>query len=508
MCGIVAEFNCKNNPREEVDIMLKTIKHRGIEQNIINDLDYSMGVVRLPIIDIENSKQPIEYKEFIIVFNGELYNYKELKEKYLKSVKLKTLGDAEVFLVLWVEYGQQILKEFVGMFGAIIYNKIKKTFVAIRDYLGIKPLYFTKDGETYYFSSEYKSFNYIKNYSGNVKQVLPAHYFNGKEQIKYENISFDIDIKSENKIINNIYKLIDNAVKRRITDANIGVLLSGGIDSSIISYHTLKTIDVPLYTVGFKDCEDIEYAKMVAKFLKCKQHKIYFLQNDEIVNVIDEIIWHTENYNKYTIINSIPAYFAMKMAKNDDIKVLLCGEGSDELFAGYDFLYNYYTYEQLEENIKNALLQIHRTECIRLDRIAMLHTIEGRAPFLDKDLVKYVITIQKDLKYKDNIEKYILRKTYEKILPKEIVYRKKNNFYRSTGVESVISNWANEKITDERFYELKEKYLEWKIRSKEELIFFLKWKENFPKLFEKGADYFMQKDTSILNIGIDLKKNI
>lgn len=507
MCGIVSVFN-NNKFNQNIEPILKTISHRGVEQEITNGLGYSMGIVRLPIVDKENSRQPLEYKEHIIVFNGELYNYKELREKYLKNKNLKTQGDAEVFLALWVEYGDSILKEFRGMFGAVIYNKADKSFVAIRDYLGMKPLYFTIIDKSYYFASEYKAFNAIQNFDGKVKHVLPGHYYDGKKQVKYNYLNFEIKPHKEDEVTKIIYELMDIAVKRRINSGQIGALLSGGIDSSIIAYHIYKYKDFPLYTVGTKDCEDIDYAKIMAEYVNCKKHRIHLLQEAEVIKVIDEIIWHTENYNKYTIINSIPAYFAIKMAKEDGINTLLCGEGSDELFAGYDFLYNYYTYEQLEEHLKNALNQIHRTECLRMDRMAMLYTIEGRAPFLDMDLVEYAISINKNLKYNNHIEKYILRRTYDKYLPCEIVCRKKNNFYKSTGVEKIIENWASSQITDKEFQVKKDEYSKWCIRSKEELLFFLKWKEMYPKLFEQGRDYFNNKTSSILNIGIDLDKEI
>ena len=270
MCGIVAVFNNKN-AKDITKSMLDSIKHRGIENNIVDGTNYSMGIVRLPIVDKEISKQPITYKEYTIIFNGELYNYKELRKKYLKNNELKTDGDAEVFLVLWIKYGERIFKEFRGMYGAIIYNQKTKEFIAIRDYLGIKPLYYFKNKNSYFFASEYKAFNNINEFNGKVMQVLPRHYFNGKKQIEYEKLSFKTKENNEYDLTNTIYKLMENSITRRMSTESMGVLLSGGIDSSIIAYHISKHMSIPLYTVGFKDCEDIKYAKLMAKHINMKK---------------------------------------------------------------------------------------------------------------------------------------------------------------------------------------------------------------------------------------------
>jgi len=507
MSSIVALFG---DTKVGIDFnkMMECIEHRGVKKICFTNEKYALGVCELSQNDEVSIDNKLIYKDHVILFDGEIYNIDELMGKYVLLNSLNKKNHAKIFLALWVEYGEKFLTDINGQFSALIYNITNNKFIAIRDVLGIKPLYFAEEEGKYCFVSEVKALNELEWYKGNVKHVIPGCIYDGSEQKKYKSINFETYLCDEKDLTKKIYMLLEEAVERRVDrNGKTGVLLSGGIDSNIISYFAQKFGVNNFYTVGIDECEDINFAKQMPQYEKVN-HVVKILNKNDIVDMIDDLIWHTENYNKYTIINGIPQYYAIKIAKEDGVEEILCGDGSDELFGGYDFLYNYYNYEELDLSLKNSLSQLHRTECMRFDRITMMNTIVGRAPFLDINLVQLAMAIIKELKFKDNTEKYILRKTFENVLPKSIILRKKNNFYRSTGMEMIIEEWAKNEMTDEKYSELKELYKDWKIRSKEELLFFLKWKEKFPKLFEKGANYFNEVDSSILNIGIDLKKII
>ncbi len=446
-------------------------------------------------------------KDFLLIFDGKLFNKDTLIKKYNK---LPAKGsDATIFLALFAEYGTKIFGKTDGIFSAIIYNRKTGEMFAIRDSLGVKPLCYARSDKTLYLASEIKALVAVCPQT-KIKIIKPACFFDGHRQIVYKKINFKT-LRQNTNIKTALVKTLDTATReilRDVQDTHCGILLSGGLDSSIVAYHAQKYCpQIRAYVIGVEGSSDLEYAALTAKFLHVPLD-IEILTEEMILSAVKDIIRITENYNKYTVINAIPVYYTARKAKADGINTVLLGDGSDELFGGYDFFYNYYTYATLNRSIKNSLLQIHKTECQRTDRVFGSQAITAFTPFLSQEVVKLALTIKKELKYKDGIEKFILRQAYRGKLPTAVTDRKKSNLYLGTGIAGIVSAWADTQISTARFEREKVLYQDWKIRSKEELLFFYLWKEIYPQLFAYGPTYYKRKDTAFLNIGINFKTSI
>lgn len=388
-----------------------------------------------------------------------------MKDKHI----FKTKTDTEVILHLYEEYGFDCVEFLEGMFCFAVYDN-GEIFIA-RDRIGIKPLYYGYQGETIFFASEYKALNECIN----IEEFPPGHIYTSKNGFsKYYSLP-DMSDRSVDKNIEIITKKINleltKAVeKRMVSDVPVGVLLSGGLDSSIIAA-ILKRFSESLYTfaTGIKDAPDLLAARKVADFLGTKHYE-YIYDEEEMLKTLPDVIYHLESFDAPLVRSSIPCYFVSKLA-SDYVKVILTGEGADELFSGYHYLKNF-DLNNINRELYRITANLHNSNLQRTDRMTMAHSVEARVPFLDPQFINLMFEVPPNLKIpdKNNVGKVLLRKAFEEYLPEEILWRKKAKFSEGAGSSGIIRNYIETKITDEELLSERIKSpLE--IRSKEELLY-------------------------------------
>ncbi|WP_163971094.1 asparagine synthase B [Oceanobacillus halotolerans] len=490
MCGIFATTGTISEPlKQEV---LNSMNHRGPDEGKNVALDqFHLGHQRLSIIGLEDGTQPIKNEDASkwIVCNGEIYNYLTLKEELDKNVSFLTESDSEVVLKLYEEEGVHAVERLDGMFAFFIADVANNTFIAARDTLGIKPLYYGKDAfGNFVVTSELKTLYLITD----EVYEFPAGYYYTPETgfVCYREIKAPVnpemlDQLTKEDITTQINHYLTKAVhKRLLADVEVGVLLSGGLDSSLISAITANqhqgTGRVKSFCVGSKGSEDIKRARDVAKAIDT-DHYEYIYTKEELIEVLPKVIYHLESFEPSLVRSAIPNYFVSKLA-SQHVKVILSGEGADELFAGYDYLKEYNDNKELNDEIIRIMNTLHNINLQRGDRMSMAHSLELRVPFLDLELIDGALSIPAHLKlHHDNrMEKWILRKAFEGLLPEPILWRKKEEFSAGSGALDILEEHANSVITDREFRQVQsEAPIE--LRSKQECLYYKMYKEMFPQ---------------------------
>ncbi len=484
MCGIAGIWGKPNN--SILDSMLKEISHRGPDGRgrVLSDA-FALGHNRLSIIDVDGGAQPMTNEDgsLRLIFNGEIYNYNKIK-KGLKGHNFKTESDSEVILHLFEDKGKDVVESLDGMFAFAICSN-KDIFIA-RDPLGIKPLYYGIEAGKFYFSSEIKS---LVKATKDINEFPAGHYYSNKYGFKkyYElpkipnKFSNDID-----KIIIRLRKNLEEAVtKRLMSDVPLGVFLSGGLDSSIISSIARKNTYGRLHSfaVGTPGSTDILYSEEMSKFLGTRHHTFKY-DKKETIKILPEVIYYLESFDPALVRSAIPTYFVSRLAQ-EYVKVVLSGEGADELFGGYHYLKEINSDSKLLfQELKNITANLHNTNLQRADRITMANSIEGRVPFLDIKLVSEASNISPELKlyFKkssgDFIEKWILRKISEAYLPDDFAWRKKEKFSIGSGTAEILESYADEVISESEFNK-RNLIHDVEIKSKEELLYYKIFKQHY-----------------------------
>ena len=473
MCGI-AGFNGKYN-KDTITRMLDAEKHRGPDGRkiwISPDKGTTLGHVRLAIIDVEGGKQPIsnEDESLWAIVNGEIYNFQSIRQKLESRHRFRTNSDSEVVIHLFEEKGSEMIHDLDGMFAIVIWGKEHGLFFA-RDPLGIKPLYFGYDkDDCFYFASEIKS---VVSEIPELKEFPNGHFmFLGEDPEKYYEVPLPEEtICDEKRAIDTVDQSLVRSVKKRLmSDVPLGVFLSGGLDSSLISAIVRQNVDGELhsFSVGLEGSPDIENARDVAKYLGTIHHE-RLLMSEDIYPIIPNVIRALESCDPALVRSAVPTYFVSELASKY-VKVILSGEGADELFAGYHYLRDFEDdTEKLSNELRYITAALHNSNLQRVDRMTMAHGLEGRVPFLDTELVNLSFAISSKLKRR-GIEKWLLRKVANRYLSESIVWRKKEKFAIGTGIGPVLERYAEIMISDE---ELKnERSLTGKpFKSKEELLY-------------------------------------
>lgn len=475
MCGIVGSFPVSQS--QVIINSLQEIKHRGPDDDNIIDTPFSsLGHARLSIIDVSHGHQPMRHEDTWIVFNGEVYNF--LKIRALIPNQLKTLSDTEVVLHLYEILGPDCVSLLDGMFAfAIVDNN--SIFLA-RDPLGIKPLYYVVKDQILYFASEMKA---LKDISPNIEEFPAGHWWHSDLGIRqYHHLIADTicpdhcETKEIEDQLPRIHRSLQQAVeKRMIADESVpvGVSLSGGLDSSIVAAFAREIkADLDTFVVGVSGGEDIEASIDVANYLGTTHH-IYKYSLDEMVSVLPEVIYHLESFDAPLIRSAIPNYFLAKLA-SEHVKVILTGEGADELYAGYEYLEDIDDSDQLQNELLLLTKKLQNTNLQRADRMSMAHGLEARVPFLDKEFVDLSLALPAEwkLQKEDRVEKQLLRDACKGLVPKHILKRRKSKFSDGAGSINFLSEYANQKITDNEFLQNETKASEYGLRSKEELFYF------------------------------------
>ena len=491
MCGILFYQGCIDLSIENINDAIKLLNLRGPDNNIYHSISESkhMGFARLSINDISsNGDQPlIKNDNYFLICNGEIYNHKELKED--NDFITQSNSDCEIIIHMYEKYGiEQTLKSLDGVFAFVLYDKIlNKTYVA-RDPYGVRPLFIgITENKEITICSEIKP---ITNYCKKIMPFKIGSYLDLQEDNidfnykQYHNYTFKFNNDDEATIKTNIRKLFIKAVNKRLmSDRPIGCLLSGGLDSSLVSALVARNYEpykLNTFSIGMKGSTDLYYANLAAKHIKSNHHNIE-LTNEDFLNAIEETIYMIESYDITTVRASVGNYLVGKYIKNTtDCKVIYNGDGSEEIMGSYLWLSNIDNEEDFYVENHKLLTEISYFDVLRSDRSISDNGLEPRVPFLDKTFVDYIMSIPAKYKMFGNgiIEKKILREAFESmdLLPNEVLFRKKEAF--SDGVSSQEKSWftiiqehLETQISDEEFKNQQEKYSHNTPKTKEALYY-------------------------------------
>jgi len=469
MCGILAILETEQKlDTTLVQQLSKRMSHRGPDESDLHftEKGHVLSHERLSIVDLKSGKQPIQGTSSAwMVHNGEIYNHKQLRETVLKHHTFRTTSDSEVIVRLYEEFGYDFCGRLDGIFAFMVIDG--DDFIAGRDPLGVKPLYYGKDAAgRLYFASEMKA---IADQCETFEAFPPGHYYTPKTGfVKYYQPKWEDETLAVEKLdLQVIRETLTEAVRKRLmSDVPIGVLLSGGLDSSLISSIASRLIKEtgaePLhsFSIGLDAAApDAIAAREVAKFLGTEHHEIHFTI-EEGIQILEKLIWHLETYDVTSIRASTPMYFLSKAITDRGIKVVLSGEGSDEIFGGYLYFRNAPSVADFQKETIERVQLLSTADLLRADKSTMAHGLEARVPFLDKAFLELAIKIQpkeKMPKTYDGIEKYILRKAFDTLeqpyLPEHILWRQKEQFSDGVGyhwIDALIEHCASQ-VSDDEF---------------------------------------------------------
>jgi asparagine synthase (glutamine-hydrolysing) len=515
MCGIVCAFDLKRpseDLRPQLLTMAKCLRHRGPDwSGIFSNKKAIMAHERLAIVDPTSGKQPLfsEDKKLVLAANGEIYNHMELRKQFEGKYNFQTKSDCEVILALYKEKGPSFLDELNGIFGFALYDAEKNEYLIARDHMGIIPLYmgWDKDG-TFYVASELKA---LEGYCTKIELFPPGHYLHssdGKLKRWWTRDWMSFDAVQENETsIQDLRDALDAAVKRQLmSDVPYGVLLSGGLDSSITSALAKKYADKRVETgdtegawyprlhsfaVGLVGSPDLAAAQKVADHLGTVHHEIHFTIQEGL-DAIQDVIYHVETYDITTIRASTPMFLLARAIKAMGIKMVLSGEGADEIFGGYLYFHKAPSAKDFHEENVRKLDKLHMYDCLRANKSLASWGIEGRVPFLDKEFMdvamrlnpkdKMILAGQKAPQDKQAMEKWVLREAFGDMLPAEVAWRQKEQFSDGVGYSWIdsLKEMVNEKVTDDQIANAHYRFPIQTPTSKEEFYYRTIFEEHFP----------------------------
>ena len=441
MCGIAGIWNTDTGA-EQVAAMLAGLRHRGPDdEGLHRDENAILGHRRLSIMDPEGGAQPIynEDRSHAIVANGEIYNFRTLNEQLGARHRLATTSDTETALHLYEEMGPTIVNVLDGMYAFAVSDG--NGFFAARDAIGIKPLYYAEHGSSFWFSSELEP---LSEHTDDIREFPPGTCYDSRTGFRTFYSVPDIRPRpmTEQRATDRIRQTLEKSVvKRLMSDVPLGAFLSGGLDSSLIVALARRNLGRPIHTfsVGLENSRDLEAARLVSRHVDTMHHE-YILTVDEVLDALPAIVRALESYDRDLVRSAIPCYFTSRLAA-DEVKVILTGEGADELFAGYRY---YKDIEDLDEvlhrELRRSVSSLHNINLQRVDRLTMAHSIEGRVPFLDLEMIELGQEIPAALKLRGSppVEKWILRKAFEDLLPHDIVWRAKEQFDEGSGTVDLL----------------------------------------------------------------------
>lgn len=465
MCGILAIIG-KGKDEQLVKQLSKRMAHRGPDESdiYVTEKGHMLAHERLSIIDLHTGRQPIQgTSSAYMVHNGEIYNYRELRDTVVKHHTFRTTSDSEVIVHLYEEFGYSFCHLLDGMFAFVVIDG--DDYIAGRDPLGIKPLYYGLDERgRIYFASEMKA---IADQCQTFSTFPPGHYYTSKTGfVKYYSPEWeDITSAVEEVDYAAIRETLTKAVKKRLmSDVPVGVLLSGGLDSSLtssIAAREMKKLGKPLhsFSIGLDaEAPDAVAARKVADFLGTQHHEIHFTIQQGIA-ILDKLIWHLETYDVTSVRASTPMYFLSQAITDLGVKVVLSGEGADEIFGGYLYFRNSPSAMDFQKETMDRVQKLFTADLLRADKSTMAHGLEARVPFLDKEFLELAIKIkpeEKQPKTYDGIEKYILRKAFDTpeqpYLPDEVLWRQKEQFSDGVGYNWIdtLIEYCSAQVTDEQ----------------------------------------------------------
>jgi asparagine synthase (glutamine-hydrolysing) len=495
MCGIAGCFGIRDT--ETINRMLDALPHRGPDDRGIHTFNNTVfGHTRLSIVDVMKGHQPIlaEDGRTGIICNGEIYNFKILREKLVDKFTFNTESDTEVILHLYREKGPACVRELDGMFAFAIFNG--DDFMLARDPIGIKPLYYGYVDGNLYFTSELGAMTLAG--VDEVREFPAGYYYTPSEGfVEYYEIppiedDFLTDIEEAKQLIRNTF--ITSVKKRLLADKEIhvGSFCSGGIDSSLVAAIAAEEIPhLHTFVVGMKDADgeesdDLKASRIAAEHIGSTHHELIFTE-DEYYEALPIVIKKLESYDPSLVRCAVPCYFTCKLAA-EYVTVVLTGEGADELFTGYHYM-KHYPIDVLNKEAHRCIGNLHNINLQRADRMGMLFSLELRVPFLDVAMIDLSMKIPPELKIKesekvgDKIEKWILREAFQDTgyLPDDILWRYKVQYTQGAGCEDLGERLANSEMTDDEYERIKTENPKATLNSKEAAYYFKIFREYHPQ---------------------------
>ena len=507
MCGIVAAFGEKigtQSMRQQVLSMSKKIRHRGPDWSGIYVSDNAiMAHERLSIVDPQSGGQPLKTKDedVILTVNGEIYNHQDIRKELADEYEFQTGSDCEVVLALYKKYGSDFLERLSGIFAFALYDRTNDYFLVARDPIGVIPLYLGYDdnGNTF-FASELKA---LEGYCKEIEPFLPGHCYDSttremKQWYKRDWQSYDA-VKDNVSDIDVLRNALEDAVKRQLmSDVPYGVLLSGGLDSSVISAiankFSRRRIETQSqqeawwprlhsFAVGLKGAPDLAAARKVADFIGTVHHEINYTVQEGL-DAIRDVIYYIETYDVTTVRASTPMYLLARVIKSMGIKMVLSGEGADEIFGGYLYFHKAPNAKEFHEETVRKISKLHLYDCLRANKSLSAWGVEGRVPFLDKEFLDVAMRLNpEDKMSKDGkMEKWILRKAFEGYIPKEIAWRQKEQFSDGVGYSWIdsLKEITASRVSDEMMRNAARRFPINTPRNKEEYYYRTIFEELFP----------------------------
>ncbi|MDY8138581.1 asparagine synthase B [Aquimarina sp. 2201CG5-10] len=477
MCGIVCAFDLKQDAevlRPQLLEMSKKIRHRGPDwSGIYSDKKAILAHERLAIVDPVSGKQPLfsEDKKLILAANGEIYNHRELRKQFEGKYNFQTESDCEVILALYKEKGADFLDDMNGIFAFALYDVEEDEYLIARDHMGIIPLYMGWDQNgTFYVASELKA---LEGVCAKIELFPPGHYkFSRDKDLKkwYIRDWNDFESVQENQTsIEEVKEALEAAVHRQLmSDVPYGVLLSGGLDSSVTSAIAKKYSEKRIesgdtkdawwpqlhsFSVGLEGSPDLAAAQKVADHIGTVHHEIKFTIQEGL-DAIRDVIYNLETYDITTIRASTPMYLMARVIKSMGVKMVLSGEGADEIFGGYLYFHKAPSAKDFHEETVRKLDKLHMYDCLRANKSLAAWGIEGRVPFLDKEFMDVAMRInpQDKMINGERMEKWVIRKAFESYLPESVAWRQKEQFSDGVGYSWIdtLKEVVEQEVSDEQ----------------------------------------------------------
>ena len=502
MCGIVAIFNIKEQTpelRAKALSMSKKIRHRGPDwSGIYCGGSAILAHERLSIVDPQSGGQPLfaPDKQQVLAINGEIYNHRDIRRRYEQTYAFQTGSDCEVILALYREKGIDFLEELNGIFAFALYDEAKDEFLIARDPIGVIPLYIGYDSDgTVYCASELKA---LEGFCERYEPFLPGHYYSSREGkmvrwYKRDWMTYE-GAKSNPVPVSALHDALEDAVRRQLmSDVPYGVLLSGGLDSSVVSAIAKKFASrrvetdgqkeawwpqLHSFAIGLKGAPDLVKAREVADFIGTVHHEInYTIQ--EGLDAVRDVIYFIETYDVTTVRASTPM-----VIKSMGIKMVLSGEGADEVFGGYLYFHKAPDARAFHEETVRKLSKLYMYDCLRANKSLAAWGVEGRVPFLDKEFLDVAMRI--DPQYKmcpgKTIEKKIVREAFSDMLPESVVWRQKEQFSDGVGYSWIdtLKAVTAEAVSDTEMEHAADRFPINTPRNKEEYYYRSIFEEYFP----------------------------
>ena len=507
MCGIVAIFNIKEQTpelRAKALSMSKKIRHRGPDwSGIYCGGSAILAHERLSIVDPQSGGQPLYSpdKQQVLAINGEIYNHRDIRRRYEQTYAFQTGSDCEVILALYREKGIDFLEELSGIFAFALYDEAKDEFLIARDPIGVIPLYIGYDSDgTVYCASELKA---LEGFCERYEPFLPGHYYSSREGkmvrwYKRDWMTYE-GAKSNPVPVSALHDALEDAVRRQLmSDVPYGVLLSGGLDSSVVSAIAKKFASrrvetdgqkeawwpqLHSFAIGLKGAPDLVKAREVADFIGTVHHEInYTIQ--EGLDAVRDVIYFIETYDVTTVRASTPMYLLARVIKSMGIKMVLSGEGADEVFGGYLYFHKAPDARAFHEETVRKLSKLYMYDCLRANKSLAAWGVEGRVPFLDKEFLDVAMRI--DPQYKmcpgKTIEKKIVREAFSDMLPESVVWRQKEQFSDGVGYSWIdtLKAVTAEAVSDTEMEHAADRFPINTPRNKEEYYYRSIFEEYFP----------------------------